>query len=76
MSSRLAPLERCLVQPTRTGLGPKALALFSSVTMTIELESIVDAARTAFAGAATPADLENAKAQFIGKAINIAKQAI
>jgi len=36
--------------------------------MTIELESIVDAARTAFAGAATPADLENAKAQFTGKA--------
>jgi phenylalanyl-tRNA synthetase alpha chain len=36
--------------------------------MTIELESIVDSARTAFAGAATPADLENAKAQFIGKA--------
>ena len=35
--------------------------------MTIELDSIVDAARAAFAEAATPADLENAKAQFIGK---------
>jgi phenylalanyl-tRNA synthetase alpha chain len=33
-----------------------------------ELDSIVGTARQAFAGAATPADLENAKAQFIGKA--------
>jgi len=33
-----------------------------------ELDSIVDSARQAFASAATPADLENAKAQFIGKA--------
>jgi phenylalanyl-tRNA synthetase alpha chain len=32
------------------------------------LDSIVDSAREAFAGARTPADLENAKAQFIGKA--------
>src|SRR5690349_9345384 len=31
------------------------------------LESIVDNARGAFAGASTPADLENAKAQFLGK---------
>ena len=33
-----------------------------------ELDPLVDAARTAFAEAATPADLENAKAQFLGKA--------
>jgi phenylalanyl-tRNA synthetase alpha chain len=33
-----------------------------------ELDSIVDSARQAFAGASTPADLENAKAQFLGKA--------
>jgi phenylalanyl-tRNA synthetase alpha chain len=32
------------------------------------LDSIVDSAREAFADARTPADLENAKAQFIGKA--------
>jgi phenylalanyl-tRNA synthetase alpha chain len=36
--------------------------------MTNDLDSIVDAARQAFAKAGTPADLENAKAQFIGKA--------
>src|SRR3569832_1416057 len=35
--------------------------------MTPELESIVESAREAFAKAATPADLENAKAQFTGK---------
>jgi phenylalanyl-tRNA synthetase alpha chain len=35
---------------------------------TNELDSIVASARQAFAGAATPAELENAKAQFIGKA--------
>jgi phenylalanyl-tRNA synthetase alpha chain len=35
---------------------------------TNELDSIVETARQAFAGANTPADLENAKAQFIGKA--------
>ena len=33
-----------------------------------ELNAIVDAAQTAFAQAATPADLENAKALFLGKA--------
>ena len=33
-----------------------------------ELDSIAQAARAAFAAAATPADLENAKAQFLGKA--------
>jgi phenylalanyl-tRNA synthetase alpha chain len=33
-----------------------------------ELDSIVDSAAQAFAQAATPADLENAKAQFLGKA--------
>ena len=33
-----------------------------------DLDSIVDAARRAFADAFTPADLENAKAQFTGKA--------
>ena len=33
----------------------------------MELNTIVESARTAFAQAATPADLENAKAQFIGK---------
>ena len=32
-----------------------------------ELDSIVDSARSAFAGAGAPADLENAKAQFLGK---------
>src|SRR5215212_9470279 len=32
-----------------------------------ELDSIVESARRAFAGAVTPADLENAKALFIGK---------
>ena len=32
-----------------------------------ELNAIVDAARQAFIAAATPADLENAKAQFLGK---------
>jgi phenylalanyl-tRNA synthetase alpha chain len=35
---------------------------------TNELDSIVETARRAFAQAAAPADLENAKAQFIGKA--------
>lgn len=35
--------------------------------MTQELESIVESARRAFAQAATPAELENAKAQFTGK---------
>jgi phenylalanyl-tRNA synthetase alpha chain len=35
---------------------------------TNELDSIVESARRAFSGAQTPADLENAKAQFIGKA--------
>jgi phenylalanyl-tRNA synthetase alpha chain len=35
--------------------------------MTDTLESIVENARAAFAIAATPADLENAKAQFLGK---------
>ncbi|HTH77672.1 MAG TPA: phenylalanine--tRNA ligase subunit alpha [Ramlibacter sp.] len=34
---------------------------------TTDLDSIVDNAREAFSKAATPADLENAKAQFIGK---------
>jgi phenylalanyl-tRNA synthetase alpha chain len=38
------------------------------MTTTTDLDSIVDAARQAFAKAGTPADLENAKAQFIGKA--------
>jgi phenylalanyl-tRNA synthetase alpha chain len=33
-----------------------------------ELDSIVETARNSFAGASTPTDLENAKAQFIGKA--------
>lgn len=33
-----------------------------------ELDTLVDHARTAFAQAATPADLENAKALFLGKA--------
>ncbi|MBI5906976.1 MAG: phenylalanine--tRNA ligase subunit alpha [Burkholderiales bacterium] len=32
-----------------------------------DLDSIVDSARAAFSAAATPADLENAKAQFLGK---------
>ncbi|MBU3737703.1 MAG: phenylalanine--tRNA ligase subunit alpha [Rhodoferax sp.] len=32
-----------------------------------ELESLVDSARRAFGQAATPADLENAKAQFLGR---------
>lgn len=36
--------------------------------MTQEFDSIVGSARDAFSRAATPADLENAKAQFIGKA--------
>ena len=35
---------------------------------TQEFDSIVAGARDAFAKARTPADLENAKAQFIGKA--------
>jgi phenylalanyl-tRNA synthetase alpha chain len=35
--------------------------------MTQELEAIVESARRAFAQAATPAELENAKAQFTGK---------
>ncbi len=35
--------------------------------MSNELDSIVDAARSAFAAAATPAQLEDAKAQFTGK---------
>jgi phenylalanyl-tRNA synthetase alpha chain len=33
-----------------------------------ELDALVAAAHTAFAGSQTPADLENAKAQFLGKA--------
>ena len=32
-----------------------------------ELNAIVDTAKAAFSEAATPADLENAKAQFLGK---------
>ncbi len=32
-----------------------------------ELDALVDAARTSFSQAATPAELENAKAQFLGK---------
>ena len=32
-----------------------------------ELNAIVDTAQTAFASAATPAELENAKALFLGK---------
>ncbi|HQC86871.1 MAG TPA: phenylalanine--tRNA ligase subunit alpha, partial [Rhodoferax sp.] len=32
-----------------------------------DLQPIVDAAQAAFAQAATPAELENAKAQFLGK---------
>ena len=36
--------------------------------MNNELDSIVDSARQAFAGADSPADLENAKARFTGKA--------
>ncbi|HVE53855.1 MAG TPA: phenylalanine--tRNA ligase subunit alpha, partial [Ramlibacter sp.] len=35
--------------------------------MTQEFDSIVGSARDAFAKAGTPADLENAKAQFVGK---------
>jgi phenylalanyl-tRNA synthetase alpha chain len=35
--------------------------------MTTDLDSIVAAARDAFSNAGTPADLENAKAQFIGR---------
>ena len=35
---------------------------------TNEIDSIVDSARLAFAGASAPAELENAKAQFLGKA--------
>jgi phenylalanyl-tRNA synthetase alpha chain len=38
------------------------------MTQNNELDSIVETARQAFARANTPADLENAKAQFIGKA--------
>jgi phenylalanyl-tRNA synthetase alpha chain len=37
------------------------------MTTTQEFEAIVAAARTAFASARTPADLENAKAQYVGK---------
>ncbi|MDT9126867.1 hypothetical protein, partial [Escherichia coli] len=32
-----------------------------------ELDTLVDQARAAFAGARAPAELENAKAQFMGK---------
>ena len=32
-----------------------------------DLDAIVDSAKTSFALAATPAELENAKAQFLGK---------
>src|SRR5512133_4199595 len=43
--------------------------------MTINtLDSIVDSAREAFARAHTPAELENAKAQFIGKSGRITEQ--
>ncbi len=42
--------------------------------MNSELDSIVDAARTAFAQAATPAQLEDAKAQFLGKSGRITEQ--
>src|SRR6059058_4918024 len=37
------------------------------MTTTQEFEAIVAAARTAFASAGTPAELENAKAQYVGK---------
>ena len=45
---------------------PFSIETHSKNTMT-ELNAIVDSARTAFATAATPADLENAKALFLGK---------
>ena len=41
--------------------------VFPHETHMNELDALVDSARTAFAQAATPADLENAKAQYIGK---------
>ena len=37
------------------------------MTTTADLDSIVDSARSAFAAASTPAELENAKARFLGK---------
>jgi phenylalanyl-tRNA synthetase alpha chain len=48
------------------GQGRKDLALFFS-PMTQEFDPIVAGAREAFANAATPAELENAKAQYVGK---------
>ena len=42
--------------------------------MNSELDSIVEAARTAFAQAATPAQLEDAKARFLGKSGQITEQ--
>lgn len=36
-----------------------------------ELDAIVSAAHSSFQGASTPADLENAKAQFLGKSERI-----
>ena len=45
-----------------------ALALFNSFQNCMtELNAIVESAQSAFAQATTPADLENAKAQFLGK---------
>src|SRR3954471_3311367 len=42
--------------------------------MTTDLESIVASAREAFSKASAPADLENAKAQFLGKSGRITEQ--
>jgi phenylalanyl-tRNA synthetase alpha chain len=44
-----------------------AFFLFTDCTMS-DLDTLVSAARTDFASAATPADLENAKARYLGKA--------
>jgi phenylalanyl-tRNA synthetase alpha chain len=44
----------------------KSLEILEQKNMN-ELNAIVDAAKQAFTAAATPADLENAKAQFLGK---------
>ncbi len=41
--------------------------LFQHKTHMNELDALVESARAAFAQAATPADLENAKAQYLGK---------
>ncbi len=49
------------------GFNPFFVPMNQTIDMNDELEALIGSATTAFAAAATPNDLENAKAQFLGK---------